>query len=539
MSSTRGLPQRWVLPLAVLALLIPLVIIEAPILSYTKGTLVYPMDDAFIHLSVAKNLARHGVWGVSPYEFVSASSSILYPIVLAAIFLVTGANVITPLLVNLAAGILLLIVIHHWLRRQGLSPLAQLLVLLASVLLIPLPFIIRLGMEHTLQLLFCFLFIYRFCEGLSAGIRSGGKEWTLARDVFVYGALVTAIRYEGMFLIAVACLFLLYYRKITLSLTLGLVSFLPVIIFGIISIYHGNHFFPNPVLLKSVPIPSDLKGIYGFLTFGIFQKLYYYEPAISVVAVQRLLFLLPAVYLLFLQPLKQELACRLILVFLVAATFLHLVFANTNWLFRYEAYLLGAAIPVTGYLFAKYGGAIFLRRPPLITLTAAGAALILLFPYLLRTEEAFDSVEPACLNLYDQDYPVGQFLHKYYDSTRVGFNDLGCVTYFTSAKSLDLVGLGNVAVADSRRGHYYNNVFLDSIVKKEKIKIIVVFDRLFTPQLLEGWHKVASWHFDHVIVPGDETLSFFAVDSTMGPALKENLNAYRPFLPPGVTIRTD
>ena len=41
----------------------------------TGATLVYGLDDAYIHMAIAKNLARHGVWGVTPFHFASASSS--------------------------------------------------------------------------------------------------------------------------------------------------------------------------------------------------------------------------------------------------------------------------------------------------------------------------------------------------------------------------------------------------------------------------------------------------------------------------------
>jgi hypothetical protein len=35
-------------------------------LRQTNGHFVYSLDDPYIHLAVAKNLARHGVWGVAP-----------------------------------------------------------------------------------------------------------------------------------------------------------------------------------------------------------------------------------------------------------------------------------------------------------------------------------------------------------------------------------------------------------------------------------------------------------------------------------------
>jgi hypothetical protein len=36
---------------------------------------IYALDDSYIHLAIAKNLTRYGVWGLTPHEFASSSSS--------------------------------------------------------------------------------------------------------------------------------------------------------------------------------------------------------------------------------------------------------------------------------------------------------------------------------------------------------------------------------------------------------------------------------------------------------------------------------
>ena len=39
---------------------------------------IYPLDDAYIHLALSRNVAENGIWGINPNSFDSASSSILY-----------------------------------------------------------------------------------------------------------------------------------------------------------------------------------------------------------------------------------------------------------------------------------------------------------------------------------------------------------------------------------------------------------------------------------------------------------------------------
>ena len=75
-----------VLAFAVCALIIPVVLIELNVLRSTNGIFIYPLDDTYIHMSIAKNLALYHNWGISANEFQSASSSILYTLLLSALF---------------------------------------------------------------------------------------------------------------------------------------------------------------------------------------------------------------------------------------------------------------------------------------------------------------------------------------------------------------------------------------------------------------------------------------------------------------------
>src|SRR6478735_4099968 len=72
------------------------------------GELVYPLDDAYIHMAIAKNLQQHGVWGVTRYDFSSTSSSILYTLLLTFSFALFGIKAWLPLAINwIVAGCIL------------------------------------------------------------------------------------------------------------------------------------------------------------------------------------------------------------------------------------------------------------------------------------------------------------------------------------------------------------------------------------------------------------------------------------------------
>jgi len=93
-----------------------------------------------------------------------------------------------------------------------------------------------------------------------------------------------------------------------------------------------------------------------------------------------------------------------------------------------------------------------------------------------------------------------------------------------------------VEVAGSKRNNNFDATFLDSLITREQVKIIIVFDRLLDPRLLHKWQKVATWRFSHIIVSGDENYSIYAVDSSFGPGSKRNLQANERLLPPGVRM---
>src|SRR5262245_7913397 len=54
-----------------------------------NGQLLYSVDDAYIHMAMARNLAEHATYGVSPAVFSSASSSPLWTVAMGAIFAVS------------------------------------------------------------------------------------------------------------------------------------------------------------------------------------------------------------------------------------------------------------------------------------------------------------------------------------------------------------------------------------------------------------------------------------------------------------------
>jgi hypothetical protein len=241
---------RWPLPTgkplvayiaAVFLLLVPVFLLEAPVLRHSHGDLLFPADNAFLNICVGRTLAFYQVWGLSKYAFQSASSSLLYPIVLAPIFFIAGEHLLIPLLVNFLAAAWFLLAVQRSLIRHGFPPLQQLFALLSAIVLTMLPLLVVSGMEYTLQLLFVFLFLEALTEG------------TNYRRIYIYGLLAVATRYEDIIIIGLACILLGIQKGWKPALRIFAVSISPMILFGFLSIAKHNYFLPNALLIGSYP----------------------------------------------------------------------------------------------------------------------------------------------------------------------------------------------------------------------------------------------------------------------------------------------
>src|SRR6476469_6961300 len=98
--STRN--TMYVLLFGILVLFLPILFIELNVLKYTNGVFMYPFDDTFIHLQIAKKLV-HGHWGIND-NFASASSSLLYTVILT-IFRFVSESTVIPFIINCLAGV--------------------------------------------------------------------------------------------------------------------------------------------------------------------------------------------------------------------------------------------------------------------------------------------------------------------------------------------------------------------------------------------------------------------------------------------------
>jgi len=500
----------------------------------TGGSFSYPVDDAYIHMQIARNLAVHHTWGINADSFGSASSSPLYTVLLALFFTLFGAKDLIPLLLNILAGTWLLIAAWRWLQKEGLSPLAQFIALASVIFLTPLPLLITTGMEHTLQCLFSFLFLSRFSQALQKLKDDPASSFPVS--IYIYAILTATIRYEGLFLIATACVALLIYRRLKFSVLLGFIAILPLVIFGIVSVMKGSYFLPNSVLVKSEAAQFSASGMIHAIGNIVSERLNFAKSGISLLSVQRLLIILPLVFLLALPGIKQRRDWQFWLLSLIAVSLLQVSLADTGKFYRYEAYIIFNASLITAVLVYHLWKPLFVKGSAVGRVIGVGLIVFLLLPLFLRATTANIKLPRAGINIYEQQYQMSRFLKQYYDTSTVAANDIGAIAFFTNARIVDLWGLGSIDIARSKKGGYWNAPFLDSISRKEGASLAIIYDSWIDRSIPPQWKKAGEWKIFNNVVCGDDHVSFYAIDSTAFDKLKQNLAAFEKQLPATVAV---
>jgi hypothetical protein len=480
-------------------------------------------------------LAFKGIWGNSRFEFTPASASILYPIILAAIYMIFGSHLIIALVINIVAGVLTIYVVQRWLIREQLNGWQQLAVLMAMVFLVPLPELMINGMETIWQVLFSFLFVYGFCGWFSKHGPGTSDKRPFPRSLFFYPILLTAFRYEGLFIMLPASVYLLIRRQWLLALGLGFCSLLPAILFGWYSVRHDAYFLPNPILIKSLPMPLVADNTWNIITSSAFERLFFPYPSKSAVACARILILVPFVYWLFIRQLRISRLYRQLLWLILLVTILHLVFTNAVFSFRYECYIVVCLVPVIGTLLAKHIKVEMPEKGGASRLALGCIGIFLILPFVARSWDAHGSTGAGCINMYEQNALIGNFLQKYYYKRPLIMDNLGAVSYMTEGKKLDLtVGVASMAVIKSKEEQYYRPDYLPFIIESYQPDIAIISERKYSYNLLSKWKKVASWSTYNFGLFGDQYMYFYAVDTAAAPALKKNLQLFEPHLPEGV-----
>jgi hypothetical protein len=511
----------------------------AQTLSRTNHHLIYALDDAYIHMAIAKNVVAHGVWGLTPAHFANASSSPLWTALLALDYGIFGCNTVSPLVLNIVCASAVLVLVDRALRGMSPSRLYRALVLMFLMVATPLPSLVFTGQEHALHILLSLAFLFAL-----TGDVDDHKFRFLALS-----ALLPLARYEGIFLCAAGAGFLMIdgRRRIALlSLTFGIV---PLLLIGLVGIAHGWPLIPISILLKGNLPRLDAWGpFYDFLRHGYSQ----------IVGSPDLLFLLLAAAILFLHRWStgrrwdDRHSVRLALFVTVAV--LQMQFGRLRSFYRYEAYLVAMGLlAIAGTMAGQWRltpGAWRFRRERL----PAQCALVLLCAFPLaglvnRAADAFLLVPRAVCNIYEQQVQMAFFVKEFYPSEVIAANDIGAISLYSDVDCLDLWGLASREVARYRLVGTYDREHIAELARKRGCRVALLYDSWFLPGgmagirqgmrggLPESWNRAGEWTVPDKVVVADTTVAIYAIDPAELTQLCAHLKEFSAKLPRDVKQR--
>ncbi len=498
-----------------------------------EGRLVYTLDDAYIHMAIAKNLVRHGEFGTTPHAFTSATSSPLWTLLIALSYAVFGVHEAAPFILAGLAAILCVTTADRLAARAGLGPWPRVVVGLALVYLTPLCTLVSTGLEHGLHILWVLLLLGLTADTLAAPPRAG-RTAALCAVSF----LATGTRYESLFLIFPLALVMAAHRRFRPAILALASALAPVILYGIVSLAHGSEFLPNSLLLK-----GNFAGVRDVSSFFDFVGM---RGIRSLRGEPHLLALTVALLGAFALRRSPRPALAWLQAALVVAIVGHLQFARTGWFYRYEAYLVAAAIFLLclelpsrlATAVRRHDGAGRRDRVAAgLALALVPAALCLLLP---RGRQAWRDLLPASHDVYEQQYQMGRFFAAMLpDGGAVAVNDLGAVSFFADRPNVDLWGLGSIEVARMKRQGRYDTAAIAAVLAQHDVKYVCVYLPWFCGDQALPAHliRVGSWRNPIDASGGGHTVTFLATDEASAWRLAYALHDFAPRLPWSVYCR--
>ncbi|WP_153397610.1 hypothetical protein [Chryseobacterium vaccae] len=485
----------------------------------TDGHYVYLLDDAYIHLAMAKNFALYEVWGMTRYQFSSTSSSPLFTYMLSVLIEIFGDNDQIPLYFNAAfsIGILYFLSIYYGdiLKEVKRTVLA----VLFTVFFIVLPLHFLSGMEHVFQIFLFVINIFCFYR----------RDQNKAAEYGFYFSLLLMglIRFESMFyfvILAVMFAVIKKWKEVVLVLVLGL---MPITVFCAFNYQQDGYFFPNSVIVKGTKLSFDSNIVYqlkvilldNFLLNISFYKVGVFPVLLSLIFIYRDFKT---------KTFKKVLEDNFLLIVFSLLMICHSMFADLKGLFRYEAYILTGFCMV---LIPKLKGLFFdfthyIKKERIISVFIAANAVLLIY----KGSVAHKVMNNGGKNIYEQQVQSAKFLNLFYNSSKVVANDIGAVSYYTDIHLLDIAGLGSVETVpfNENKGKFDKRFedFLARYCFENKYDLAIVYEGWLQGHVPPHWKKAAVLKIGEKITVARQEVSVYSINEKNLVQLKQNIRKF-------------
>jgi len=504
-----------------------LLLIIVGILILNNGHFVYTLDDAYIHLAMSEGI-HAGRYGINPTEYASASSSILFPYLLAWASPYSFHEYV-PFALDVGALVVTIVLFRTFFAEIGLnrSPECR---FAATAFAATLPIALNLvglvfmGMEHSLQVM---LDVAIFL-GLVRVLTHRHVDSWLPVALF----LAPLVRYESL-LIAGLALFVLvrcgFWKQAAVT---GLLIAGSVGAFSLYLTSIGLSPLPNSISAHSNLVDQTTTG----------------TPAASILITVLTQFLTNVL----------QLRGPILLIFAVVFGTIMFRARKTGRSHADKQVALFGFLACVGFLFC--GKLLGMGRHEASILTLAVLILIFLFRdqivqdienrarsrrttfviYLLATVSGTFLpgavlVPVASNNIHEQQYQMHRLVTEFIPGP-VAVNDIGWVSYRNEAPVLDLWGLASTNALRARIAGYAP-AKLAKLVTQSGAPLIMIYDDWFDIRPTKEWVPLARLHLSKpAIYVADDTVALYAPVGADIARLRATLLAFAKTLPPGASL---
>lgn len=460
------------------AISVPLIALIFATRHFADGSLTYSLDDAYIHLALAKNIFQ-GHYGLNISEPSSPSSSILWPFLMAP-FAAFSWFEYSPLLLNILFLFLAGYIIQNIFASLGRWPS----MFITVFFLLGLNFygLVFTGMEHSLHVLLSVIAAWGV-------IRILNRQEHPVINLLFYSSLLLLplVRYEGLAISVPVLIILMFQGKRRLSLAIGVVTFAIIIGFSIFILSLGLNPLPTSVSMKIGSIPGIANWFGNIKTYGL---------SFSIL-------LLFSIYLF------QTDKPRAILI--LSVTVLHFTFGRNGWFGRYEVYHLAFVTLLTLESVSK----------PYRKYWYTAALLPLAFP-MLSTTTLISAISSG--NIYNQHIQMGRIVSEL--NGNIAANDIGVIALRNPNFTLDLVGLASKHQLDEARAKVGDD-WISYLSDKYKIDYAIIYDT-WVPVRPENWIKIATLKTNGwIVMAASDRVSFYATSEAASEKLRSVIAKYK------------
>lgn len=474
------------------------------------GVFEYPLDDPYIHMAMAEQIARGG-YGVNAGESAAAASSPLFPLLLTPLA-GTGMQRYLPLFWNVVGlgatawlwGRIL------WQAGYGKDVIAIALAVLGPIAL-HLVGLAHIGMEHTLHAAASLAII----SGLLTFLETGRIGWLLVLGI----AVAPLIRFEGAALALSAAFAVTWCGPRPVGVGLMALAIVPLAAFCLFLVSLGLDPLPSSISAK-LALPQGEATVWtGF----VIDRLAEFRDGRSAQILG--VFLIIASFLALFRDVRQSPRRPLIPV-LAATGLAHAIFGRYGWMDRYEIYIY---VTMAAGLLAVAP----LARRRLIAGMIAVPLLMAAYQYLPSTVLFYPEATRA---VYLQQAQMARFAKDHLKEP-VAVNDLGYVAWNNPDYVLDVWGLANRQALDLRLKEGKPPAWVDRLTDAQGVGFAMIYDDWFEGDLGDDWQKLGRLvTHSRVLYLADDKVSFYITGPADPAPYVAALRDWASDLPVGATF---